>query len=1308
VYNVVGAVRVRGPLDVQALRAALNAIVGRHEALRTTFSSIEGEPVQVIAATGELELTIEQLPAESTDERLRTLAREPFDLQTGPLVRAHLLQADAREQVLVLAMHHVISDGWSLGVLLRELSTLYQAFTTGQRSPLPDLEIQYADYAQWQRDRYDHGELDHQLDYWRTQLADAPPALELPTDHPRTALEHAPGAHHPIHIDRDQLDALRALSRKHGATLFMTLLAALQTLLARLSGQHDILIGTPIAGRTRPELENLIGFFVNTLVIRADLSQHPTFTDLLTHTRETSLDAYANQDIPFEKLVETLTPQRDLTRTPFFNVMLVLQNAPTTPLQLPNTTIHQIPITTNTAKFDLTLTLQEHPTGLHGTLEHNTHLYTPTTAHHITTAYQTILNHITTNPHQPTTTIPLLTPQQRHHLLTHTNTTTTPPPPNHPIHTLYEHQTTTTPNTTALITNQQHTTYQELNSAANRLARHLRSRGAGQEATVAILLEPSAEMLTAVLGVLKAGAGFLPIDPATPPARTAQLLEDAGAVAVLTTSEHVAQLPRAGVEALALDELDDVLQSYEDTNLELAIAPSSRAYTIYTSGSTGRPKGVAVEHRQILSYLSAITARLGIEPGWSYAMVQPLAVDACMTVLVPAICTGGTLHVLRRTSATDPDAVMAHFSRHDVDMLKIAPSHLAALLDARPSGRLLPRRVLVLGGEATPRALVASIEPLADPRCRIVVHYGPTETTVGVLTHAVQRRSRRRSGFAPIGRPLPHARVYVLDAAMEPVPIGVVGEIWIGGASVARGYVGRPGLTAERFLPDPFADRPGLRLYGSGDLGRLLVSGEIEFVGRTDRQLKVRGYRVEPGEVETALEQHPAVRRAVAVARRDATAGTQLVAYVVPERDEVERTDGKGLDALPARVREHARRLLPGHMVPSAVCVVDALPLNAHGKLDVRRLPDPSGAAVARADRRPPRTLLEARLVAIWEEVLEVGPIGVDDDFFELGGHSLLAVRILALTRKRIGRSAPLAALFRRPTVAGLARLLRDRAPNAREGTIVALKAGDAAPLFCVHPIGGDVLCYAELARALRPGRPLFGIRAVADAGAVASIEAMAARYVEEVRRTAGSGPYLLAGWSMGGLVAFEMARALVAGGHKLGMLALLDAHLPPRPRPREDEIPALARFAADLARVAGRDLTGLQDELLKRDRAGQLALVWEVLEREGLVSDDTTRDELLRRLTLFERNAAAAAAFTVRDLATRMLLLAAAGAGEPASLARAWERASGADVTLHVVPGDHYGMLAREHVRTVADVLEQHMSGVAGRLDDGTVAGAA
>jgi thioesterase domain-containing protein len=546
---------------------------------------------------------------------------------------------------------------------------------------------------------------------------------------------------------------------------------------------------------------------------------------------------------------------------------------------------------------------------------------------------------------------------------------------------------------------------------------------------------------------------------------------------------------------------------------------------------------------------------------------------------------------------------------------------------------------------------------------------------------------------------------------MEPVPVGVAGEIYIGGASVARGYLDRPGLTAERFLPDPFGEQPGGRLYRSGDLGRLLALGDIEFLGRADRQVKVRGYRVEPSEVEAVLEEHPAVRQAVVVARRNTTASTQLAAYVVPERESAERMSGAHLKMLPSRVREYAKRRLPDYMVPSAMSIVDALPLNAHGKLDIRRLPDPSNRGAAFTDRRPPRTLLEARLAAIWEEVLEVGPIGVEDDFFELGGHSLLAVRIMALVYKQIGRSTPVATLFRSPTVANLARNLQERPADIDDGVIVPLRAGQTAPLFCVHPVGGDVLCYVELARAMAPGRPIFGIQAIAGDGAPVSIEAMAAYYVKEVRRTARSGPYLLAGWSMGGLVAFEMARQLAATGHEVGMLALLDTHLPPQQREvihGHDDIPTIARFASDLARAAGRDLTGLQGELEELDRDGQLEMVWEVLEREGLVADDATRAAVVHQFAVFERNVAAIADFTVRRFATRVVLLGAAETGEPASLAREWKLRSGADVTLHVIPGDHYGLLSRENVTMVADLLRQHMEGAGFRLANSAIEGAA
>jgi amino acid adenylation domain-containing protein len=1314
VYNITAPMRITAPIDVEALRRSFREIVKRHETLRTTFRAVDGEPVQVVSLSSNFDLNVIDLqllpPSTQHRETIRLALGEasfPFSLSRGPLLRASLLRLNPDLHVLLLTMHHIISDGWSLGVLMREASALYDALSTGKPPALPPLPIQYADFAHWQREWLGGDLLKSQLDYWSNQLDSAPPALEIPTDFPRPVSRSYKGSLIPLSIHADLADRLRAFNKKHQATLYMTLLAAFQTLLYRYSRQHDISVGSPIAGRTRTETEPLIGFFVNTLVMRTDLSASPTFAGLLARVKEVTLGAYANQDVPFEKLVEVLSPQRDLNRTPLFQVMFILQNTPLPQMQLGEARLEPINVSSQMSKFDLTMSLEEKGGGIQGYLEYSTELFEEQTIHRMIGHFEVLLEAIVDNEQASIDDLPLLTDVERKQLIEQWSGVSRPLQSTKCLHELFEEYAERMPDAIAVASSEGRLKYSELNSEANRLAAHLRRLGIGPEVAVGILLEPSIEMVVGVLGILKAGGGYVPIDPSFPKDRIEFILEDSGVSVLLTRNSIKERLTASGINVFCMDEDAKSLAAYDDANIRSSVTPENQVYTIYTSGSTGRPKGVVVEQRQILNYLYAILNRFELKPGAQYAMLQPLAVDSCNTVFIPSLFAGGTLHVMPHDQAADPYAVLEYFRSNRMEVLKIAPSHLSALVDACPTGDLLPHDVLALGGEASHWDWVrGTLQPLAPPASKMFIHYGPTETTVGMLTYRIQPDATRRGTLVPLGYSLPNTRVYILDQAMRPVPIGVAGEIFIGGDCVARGYLNRPELTAERFTPDPFGNNPGARLYRTGDLARWLPEGEIEFLGRTDFQVKIRGFRIELNEIDAMLQQHGGIEKAVTIARENGAAGKHLVAYVVPKRAGNSSSERSASDAksLPLRLRDFLKGQLPEYMIPSNIVVLDAMPLSPQGKVNLRALPDPSIEVMPHDGLEMPRTLLQARLVEIWEEVLNTGPISITDDFFHIGGHSLLAVRMMTMIRNRLKRTIPLASLFRNPTIASLAKLLAQSSDESASSVLVEIQpGGDEAPFFCVHPVGGGVFCYADLARALGRERPFYGLQAPApgvfsedelpESGA--TIEQLAALYIRDIQRVRPGGPYLLGGWSMGGLIAFEMARQLNQQGESVGMLALFDTHLPPQNREaidERDELPALIRFAADMSRLIGKDQGDLQEQFCSLDVNQQRAMLLDALKRDGVLAEDAPGEEMDELLSVFTRNATAVDRYCLQPGQQRIILFRAAEADAPEQLAQQWGRWAAGGVELCLTPGDHYSMLRRPNVSSVAERLKSYL----------------
>ncbi|HVR96549.1 MAG TPA: non-ribosomal peptide synthase/polyketide synthase, partial [Thermoanaerobaculia bacterium] len=1234
-YNVPAALRLSGDLVPGVLQAALDGLARRHETLRTTFAADSGTPRQVIAEEARLACPVVDLAALAEEVRERETrrlamaeARRPFDLAVGPLARVSLLRLEEGEHVLLLTLHHIVSDGWSMGIFLRELAALYQG------SPLPALPVQYADFAAWQRRWLEGPVLEAQVDYWRRQLTGAPPSLELPTDRPRPAVQTFRGSSRAFALGTGLSAALAGLVRREGVTPFMALLAAFGTLLGRWSGQEDVVVGSPIAGRNRKEIEGLIGFFVNTLALRADIGGDPGFRQLLGRVRQTSLDAYAHQDLPFERLVEALHPVRDLSRNPVFQVMFALQNAPGTGSMAPGLALRPLPAGGGSAKFELTLSLQERDDGWAGALEYNTDLFDGTTMTRLLGHFEHLLAAVLEDPERRLSQLPWGSDSERHQLLREWNDTDALPATG-TIHGLFEAQAERTPDAPAVVRGYRSLTYAELECAANRLAHRLIALGVGPESRVGVCLERTPEMVAALLGILKAGGAYVPLDPAYPAERLAWMLEDSGATAVVT---QPGLLPDVRVPRVGLDEAGPTERPARRA------AAGNLAYLIYTSGSTGRPKGVAIEHRSAVAFLEWARGVFPAEELAGVLAATSISFDLSVFELFAPLAWGGTAILV--TNALELASLPAGA---EIRLVNTVPSALSELLrlDALPASV----RTVNLAGEALPGSLADRIHARGTVR-RVLNLYGPSEDTTYSTYARAEAAGRQRE--PAIGRPIAGTRAYVLDRRLEPVPLGAAGELYLGGAGLARGYLGRPDLTAERFVPDPFGTAAGGRLYRTGDLARLRPDGDLDYLGRIDHQVKVRGFRIELGEVEAALARLPGVREAAVVVREDGD--KSLVACLVGE------VEARELEAA-------LRRTLPEYMVPSAFAVLEALPLSPNGKVDRRALAR-MDLAMGRPERAvvAPRDPLEAQLAVVWEELLGTGPVGIHDDFFELGGHSLLAVRLVAMVRERLGERLPLTAVFQTPTVERMAALLRrSSAPASRPVLVTLQRGGSLPPLFLVHAIGGNVFSYARLARELGPERPVHGLQSPDPGVPLASLEEMAAYYLEAVRAAAPRGPYRLGGWSMGGVVAFEMARQLAARGEAPERLLLIDA------------------FAPGL----GGDFPELDDatlaDLFRRDLAGQ-----------GMSPEELGEETGRELFALFRRNYRALSGYAPRPYPGDLVLFQAAerDPGERERAARGWRSLAATPEAVDVVevPGNHFSILAPPQVRLLGERLARRL----------------
>ncbi|MBM7113159.1 amino acid adenylation domain-containing protein [Archangium primigenium] len=1133
-YNMPLAQRLTGALDASALQSALAELVRRHESLRTIIQEQDGEASQHLLPASGFALShvdVRDLPLGQREDEVLRLALEdsqrPFDLTRDYMLRALLVRVDEHAHVLLLCLHHIASDGWSMGVLQRELGALYAAFHQGHASPLPELPLQYADFAVWQREWLRGERLERQVDYWKRRLAGAPPLLQLPIDRPRPGvLTFEAGVLH-FEVPPALVSAVRAVGQQAGATLFMTLLTAFQVLMSRWSGQRDVVVGSPIAGRTRAELEPLIGFFVNTLALRADLSAHPSFRELLAQVKHTTQEAFAHQELPFERLVEELAPERHQDFTPLVQVVLALQNAPQAPLHLPGLAHQPLPPRRLQVRTDLEVHLWEQAGGLSGAWVYNSALFDASTLERMKEHFLSLLDDAARRPDCPVDQLSLLSDAERRKMLVDFNASAAPVP-EQCVHQLFEAQVARTPHAPALcFEDGPHSvtlTYRELDSRANQLAHALRSRGVGPERLVAVLLERSVELIVSLLAIHKAGGAYLPLLPSTPQARLDFLLQDAQPHLVLTQASLSAHFQLPPARCLLLDAERSALALLPSHAPACDVSPDHLAYVIYTSGSTGLPKGVLVPHRGLHNTALAQLLHLGLQPSDRVLQFASISFDAATGDVWLAFAAGATLCLGSRDALAPGEPLLDFLQRQRISALVLTPSSLAAL----PTHDLPMLRTVIVAGEACPAELVRQWAPGR----RFFNIYGPTEASID----ATFARCEPDMNPVPIGRPIANAQAYVLDRHLRPVPLGVAGELYLGGVGVSRGYLHRPDLTAERFIPNPFEEG---RLYRTGDLARWRGDGQLDYLGRTDDQVKLRGFRIELGEVEQALRELPGVREACVLLRSDARGEPGLAAYLVAHTGPAPHESQSWLHSL----RQALASRLPDYMLPSSWVTLEALPLTAHGKVDRAALPAPS--FLSHADFVPPRTALEHAVARVWCDVLGVSEVGVHDDFFSLGGHSLLALRLLSQLKKVFGQPISLGGLFQNPTVAALAVLLASSEGAEPWAPLVLMQPrGSQPPFFCVPGVGGDVFSLYALARHLGPERPVYALQAVgldSHTPPDTSLHAMAERYERELLRVRPHGPYHLGGHSLGGWVAFHLARRLRARGEKVS-LSLFDA----------------------------------------------------------------------------------------------------------------------------------------------------------------------
>jgi amino acid adenylation domain-containing protein len=1136
-YHVAASIMLDKAVDLGALNSAVDLIVERHEVLRSSFPEEEGTPRQVVHARISSDTEVIDAEYASSDiqgsffNRLEEFARRPFDIAGGPLFRTHLFRLNHDQAVLLVVMHHIISDTGSLHIFVREFQSAYKSLTEGSTPRLPSLPVQFSDYAYWQRNEISSRRLEAQATHWKERLATAPTILELPTDRPRSAAISSEGSSYSFALDKATSYQLKELCAKENVTVYMLMLAVFNAFLFRYTRQQSILVGTPISDRSFPEFENLIGMFANTLVLRTDFWPGQTVRQLIHQVREAVLDAHAHADMPFEKLVEVLRPDRTLSRSPLFQVAFVHES------RQGNLSYSGI---SSGSMFELTFYALEQGDGsIEWLLEYSTDLFDRDTIARFSNHYLQLVKAFLAAPHERIVDLPLITGVERKQLLQDWGADPSDYPRASTVDQLYREQAAATPDKVAVIEqdfdgNPRSLTYGELETQSDQLARALLALGAGPTSYVAVALDRSADAIVSFLAVLKTGAAFVPLDPTFPKQRIEFILGNIQAPILLTHSRHVRKLPDFAGSVICVDESRELLFTSDSTPVISQAVPESAAYVMYTSGSTGEPKGVCVAHRGIVRLVKN-TNYIDLSADDVILACAPMTFDASTFEIWGSLLNGGRL-VLFPDRIPTPDSLARSIAAHNVTTLWLTAGLFQQIADAAPS-TFKDLKYLLAGGDVLSLPHVNRVLAVLDSSSYLINGYGPTENTTFTCCHRMPGGSRLERPV-PIGRPISNTTVYILGDEMELIPAGAVGHLYTGGDGIAQGYLKQDSLTEERFVPDPFQPHdPHAKLYRTGDLARYLSDGTIEFIGRNDNQIKVRGFRIEPGEIEAAVSTHPAVQECAVKAIEDGNGGKYLACYLVVGHKE---------ESFEAELRGHLTQTLPDYMIPSAYVFLPSLPLSENGKVNRKALPEPTHSE---SKKVAPRNAKEAELLHMWEEALGRKGIGVTDSFFNIGGHSLLAVKLFSRIEKVYG-AAPISLLFEAPTVEQMAIRLNDKKAgcNLWRSLVCIQPAGTRPPLFLVPGVGGNVLGFAPLAEALGLDQPVYGLQSAGLDGSQApfdQVEDIAANFLSEIRSVQPSGPYFLGGACMGGTVAYEIAQQLRAGGETVDLLALIDTYIP-------------------------------------------------------------------------------------------------------------------------------------------------------------------
>ncbi len=1328
-YNLSYSFHIQGKLNISTLKKSIGEIVQRHEILHTNFVAIDGQATQVIANNIDFDLPIIDLQVLTNKERkieaqkiAKQEAKKPFNLAEGSLFYVKLLQLSAEEFIMLFNIHHIIFDGWSFGVLFDELKALYTAYDEGLKSPLPKLTIQYADFTLWQRKWLTGTVLESQLNYWQQQLSGNLPILELPTDRLRPRVQTYQGAIKTFILSPELTASITSFAQKEAVTLFMTLLTAFKVLLCRYSGQEDVIVGTPIAGRNRREIEGLMGFFVNTLALRTDLGNNPSFNELLSRVRRICLEAYTHQDVPFEQLVEILQPERDLSHTPIFQVMFALQNAPMGELNLPDLTLTPLKPAVQTSKFDLTLSMEERKGQLIGEWEYNTDLFDDSTIERMREHFKILLSGILTDSNQNIWELPLLTEPEKHQLLLEWNQNKINYRQNKCIHKLFEEQVEETPYAIAVIFEQQQITYQELNQRANQLANYLQKLGVNADKLVGLCLEPSLARIIGLLAILKAGGVYLPLDPVYPQERLRFMIEDAQ-VSILLTQESLAD--KFLINSLQVVNLDgdwEKIATESTNNLQSCITGENLAYVIYTSGSTGTPKGVLIEHQAIAYHCQNIIEHYQLNASDRILQSVSLSFDVSLEQILPTLTVGATLILVDAQSLT-PWEFHGKLIDYSLTVIAIPIAYLTQWLqsiDEKTCGIYINElRLVICGGEALPPAILKIWYNSPMKGICLINAYGPTETTITAITFTIPQNIKLIESYTniPIGRPLPNRKIYILDHQKNSVPIGVAGELYIGGIALARGYLNRPELTDEKFVSSPFDNS---RLYKTGDVASYLPDGNIKFLGRIDSQVKIRGFRIELGEIEAILNQHTNLKAAKIITREDIPGDKRLVAYIIPNFSTEVTGNGKQKKfnqeftslqlEISYQIRDYLKQQLPDYMIPAAFVVLESFPLTANGKIDYYNLPVPDFRNLESEKNLQPTDHLELQLIKIWENVLGIQPIGLSDNFFDLGGHSLLAVTLFAQIHKIFGKNIPLTHLFQSPTIWQLANVLRQEGCSTLWSSLVPIQTkGSKPPFFYIHTASGGLIHSLNLLSKLDADQPVYGLQAQGLDGKSSPhtcIENMASHYIQEIQTIQLHGPYLLGGWCVGGMIAYEMAQQLHAQGETVELLTIFDAY-PLKMIPTDNTVlnPFFSR------KTASRTYSSIFHvmDMIKRNRSyfgnltfkQQIIAIWEKINRriQDIIKDNVYQFYVKRNLPLPHalRNLA------VRDAIVRayrsyypqvypgkiIFFRAIDNMEEYAPHMEKWEELATGCVEIYDISGNHDSIMSEPHVSVLAQKLK-------------------